>query len=324
MTRAGKNKAICASARAYALLVSALSAVSAASAVAATASLLLATDAHAYSHVVLPGETLAQIAHVTYGDARLETVLVGANALDVQGGSPIVPGMRIEVPAPGHHRVVEKETWADLSLAWLGDTKRQDVLARANGAVSWVPPVPGQEIVIPAVVTHIASEVETTTTLARRYYNDANRSWELDQYNGRKPGSLRRGEVILVPLTDLSLTELGKQEARRARERASSEASGTAHEAQRHADSEIPVLLGHVAAGRYVDAVALGNRLLGTGELTRPQLAVVHRALLEGYVALDAAGAAAGACAAWRANTADVKLDPRTVSPKIRAACNAK
>jgi LysM repeat protein len=291
---------------------------------AALLGLVAARGARAYSHVVLPGETLAQIAHVTYGDARLETVLVGANALDVQGGSPIVPGMRIEVPAPGHHKVIEKETWAELSLAWLGDTKRQDVLARANGAVSWVPPVPGQEIVIPAVVTHIANDGETTTTLARRYYGDPNRSWELDQYNGRKPGNLRRGEVILVPLTDLSLTELGKQEARRARERGASEASGTAHEAQRHADAEIPVLLGHVAAGRYVDGVALGNRLLGTGELTRPQLALVHRALLEAYVALEAPGAAAGACAAWRANTADVKLDPRTVSPKIRAACNAK
>ena len=280
--------------------------------------------ARAYTHVVLPGETLARIAHVTYGDARFETVLVGANALDVQGGSPIVAGMRIEVPAPGHHRVQEKETWADLALAWLGDKKRQDVLARANGAVSWVPPVPGQEIMLPAVLTHIANDGESTTTLARRYYSDPNRSWELDQYNARKPGNLRRGEVVLVPLPDLALTELGKREARKALEHASTEGGGVAHEAQRHADAELPILLGHVAAGRYVDAVALGNRLLGTGELTRPQLATVHRALLEAYVALDATGAAAGACAAWRANTADVKLDPRLVSPKIRAACGAK
>ncbi len=284
----------------------------------------VAPYARAYTHIVLPGETLAQIAHVTYGDARLETVLVGANALDVQGGSPIVPGMRIEIPAPGHHRVEEKETWAALSLSWLGDTKRQDVLARANGAVSWVPPVPGQEVVLPAVIAHIANDGESTTSLARRYYSDANRSWELDQYNARKPGTLRRGEVILVPLVDLTLTELGKQEARRARDRAVTEGAGAAHEAQRHADAEIPLLLGHVAAGRYVDAVTLGSRLLGAGELTRPQLALVHRALVEAYVALDAPGAAAGACAAWRANTADVKLDARTVSPKIRAACGAK
>ena len=190
--------------------------------------------------------------------------------------------------------------------------------------MSWVPPIAGQEIVLPAVVTHIANDGESTTTLARRYYADANRSWQLDQYNGKKPGILRRGEIILVPLTELSLTEQGKVEARRAHDRAGTEGGGAAHEAQRHAEAEIPVLLGHVRAGRYVDGVALGNRLLGTGELTRPQLGLVHRALLEGYVALDANGAAAGACDAWRASTADVKLDPKTVSPKIRAACAAK
>jgi LysM repeat protein len=288
--------------------------------------LALAAPAHAYTHVVQPGETLAQIAQRTYGETKLETVLVGANALDVQGGSAIVPGMRLEIPAPGYHRVVEKETWPQLSLAYLGDVKRQDVLARANGAVSWVPPVAGQEIVIPPVVAHISGEGESTVTLARRYYGDPNRSWELDQYNGKKPGALRHGEVVLVPLPDLALTEHGKQQARLAAAAESREATGGAHEAQRHADAEIPQLLAHVRAARYVDAVALGNRLLGTGELTRPQIAIVQKALLESYVALDAMGAAAGACTAWRANApaTDVKLDPKNASPKIRAACSVK
>jgi LysM repeat protein len=280
--------------------------------------------AHAYTHVVQPGETLAHIAQRTYGDTKYETVLVGANALDVQGGSAIVAGMRIEIPAPGHHRVEEHETWSELALAWLGDTKRADVLARENGAVSWVPPVAGQEIVIPTVIAHIAGDGESTTTLARRYYGNPNRSWELDQYNGKKPVLLRRGEVVLVPLPSLALTEQGKAEARRAALGAVTEGAGAAHEAQKHAEAEIPVLLAHVHGGRYVDAVTIGNRLLGTGELTRPQLATVHRALLEAYVALDATGAASGACTAWRASTADVKLDAKSTSPKIRAACGVK
>jgi hypothetical protein len=90
---------------------------------------------------------------------------------------------------------------------------------------------------------------------------------------------------------------------------------------QRHADADLPGLVLDVHAGRYVEAVARGNRLLGTGQLTRPQLAVLHRALLEAYVALDAHGAATGACAAWRANDPNPKLDPTFTSPKIRAAC---
>jgi hypothetical protein len=44
--------------------------------------------------------------------------------------------------------------------------------------------------------------------------------------------------------------------------------------------------------------------------------------LLEAYVALDAHGQAAGACALWRSNVgSEAKLDPRLTSPKIRAAC---
>ncbi len=292
-----------------------------------------APHASAFVHVVGPGETLAQIAQRAYGDAQLESVLVGANALDVQGGSAIVAGMRIEIPAPGHRRVVDRESWAEIALTFLGDAKRADVLARANHAVSWIPPVGGQEIVIPAVLAHIAAEGESTATLARRYLNDMNRSWELDAYNFRKPNALRRGEVMLIPLVDLTLTEQGKAEARRAGERAVSEGGGVAHDSQRRADLELPQLLAHVRGGRYVDALALGNRLLGSGDLTRTQLAMVHRALLEAYVALEASGAAAGACAAWRLNDgvsavdkanpqpAGSRLDPRLTSPKIRAAC---
>jgi hypothetical protein len=285
------------------------------------AALVVPRAAHAFAHVVLPGETLAQIATRVYGDAKYEYVLVGANSLDAQGGSAIAPGMRIEIPAPGHHRVVGKETWYELALAYLGDTRRADVLASANHAVSWVPPVEGQEIVIPPVLSHIGAEGDSDMMLAQRYLGDINKAWVLDAYNFRKPGPLHRGEVMLIALPDLGLTVRGRAEARDAQERGHTEGGGAVHDAQRRADAELPALLADVRGGRYVDAVARGNRLLGTGELTRPQLALIHRALLESYVALDATGAAAGACAAWRASDASIRLDAVLVSPKIRAAC---
>ena len=229
------------------------------------------------------------------------------------------------MPAPSHHRVQEGETWFGLARLYLGDPKRADTLARTNGAVPWVPPVATQEIEIPAIVAHIASEDDTMGTLAQRYLGDINREWELDIYNGRDTKQkLYRGDVVLVPLIDLSLTEEGKKAARAAAERTRTEGGGQAYEAQRRAEADIPPLLGDIRAGRYVDAVAKGNRLLGTGDLTRPQLATIHRALVEAYVALEANGLAAGACAAWRTNAGpDVRLDPRAVSPKIRAACAA-
>jgi LysM repeat protein len=287
----------------------------------------IASDASAFTHVVSQGETLAQIAIKFYGTPRFETALVGANALDAHGGSAIVAGQPLEIPAPSHHRVEQNETWGELARIYLGDGKRAETLARTNGGVSWVQPSAGQEIEVPAVVALIVAEGETMPQLAQRYLGDINKAWELDGYNGRKgEQKLLRGDVILVPLLDVALTEEGKKAARVAADRIRTEGSGHAFEAQRRAEADIPPLLADVRAGRYLDAVAKGNRLLGSGDLTRPQLSTIHRALIEAYVALDAHGLAAGACAAWRANTnpTETTMDARSVSPKIRAACGAR
>ncbi len=287
--------------------------------------LLAPREAHAFAHVVRAGETLAQIAERVYGDSKAEAVLIGANALDVQGGSSISPGMRVEVPAPGHHTVSQGETWAEIALSWLGtsDIARVDVLARANKGVAWIPPVEGKEIEIPAVVTYIAADSETVNSIAQRFWDNAYRGWELDSYNQRTGVAVKRGEVVLVPMTGLRLTEAGKSEARAAAERDGA-SGGMAFEHQRSADLELPQLLSEVRYGRYAEGVARGNRLVGAGALTHPQLATVYRALLESYVALDARSAAAAACAAWRSNEPHVVLDPDRVSPKIRAACDDK
>lgn len=283
------------------------------------------SDAAAFTHVVSRGETLAQIAITFYGTPRFETALVGANALDAHGGSAIVAGQPLEIPAPSHHRVEQNETWAELARVHLGDARRAETLARANGGVSWIQPAAAQEIEVPAVVAIIAAEGETMPQLAQRYLGDLNKAWVLDGYNGRKGEQrLMRGDVILVPLLDVALTEEGKKAARVAAERIRSEGSSRGYEAQRKAETDIPPLLADVRAGRYVDAVSKGNRLLGFGDLTKPQLATIQRALVDAYVALDAHGLASGACAAWRANAVDQHLDPRTVSPKIRVACGAR
>jgi hypothetical protein len=259
-----------------------------------------------------------------YGDPKLEYVLAGDNALDVVGGSAIVPGMRLEIPAPSYHRVMTNETWYGLALAWLGDTKRCDALASANGGQSWVPPEEGREVVIPAVLTIIAGDNDSDMTIAGRYLGDVNKAWVIDAYNFRKTGPFHRGEVVLVALPDLTLTVRGKAEARDAMDRERIEGQGSAHELQKRADVELPALLADVRGGRWVDAVGRGNRALALGELTRQQQATVHRALLEAYVALDAIGLAAAECTAWRASDPAAKFDASpvdVVSPKIRAAC---
>jgi len=281
-------------------------------------------DAGAFVHVVRPKESLADISKRLYGDAVHEGLLAGANALDAQGGSAIVPGMHLQVPACDFHRVTERETWASIARDLLGDDKRADHLARINDAVPWIAPSPGQEVRIPYVLTYIAAEGDTTTAIARKYLGDPNRGWELDAYNGKKEWKLLRGDVVLVPISNLELTDVGRAEALGAEPRTRREAGGATMALQRKVAGEVPILLADVRAGRYVDAVARGNRLLGQSDLTHAQLVSIERALVEAYVALDATGPAATACDEWRKLEPGLKLDPTYVSPKIREACRGK
>ena len=281
--------------------------------------------AAAFSHLVTKGDSLALIAEKEYGDARDEEILAFANALDSQGGSAIVPGMRLEVPAPSYHRADGHETWPELARVYLGDERRADLLASVNDAVAWIAPSEGDQIIIPAVVTHLASEGESLVGFARNYWGDPNRAWQLAHYNGRAGDALvlGRGDVVLVPLLDLTLTEKGKAEAAHADTSARAEGDDRTHRSQKHLASELPLLAADVEGGRYLEAVARGNRLLGEAGLTIKHTAAISRALLESYVALDAAALAAEACKSFRASAdaTDAVLEARTVSPKIRAAC---
>ncbi len=290
--------------------------------VLACAALFASSRAGAFTHVVQKNETLAQIAERTYGKIQYEKILVAANALDAQGGSPIVAGQRLEIPALDHYRIKAGDTWDALAKQLLGDTERSVVLAQANDTMPWIAPAEGAEIIVPYNLRYIATQADTIVTITQKFTNEKEKAWVYDQYNHLKGQPVRRGDVVLIPLTNLPLTEAGKAEAAAADATARSQSAGLAREAQRKVEAEMPLLLGDIRGGRYVDAITRGGKMLALGDLTRPQLAIIQRQLTEAYVALDAPGLAAAACAAWRENDPKAKPDPVMMSPKIVAACS--
>jgi LysM repeat protein len=289
----------------------------------AAAALAAFTSVHAsaFTHVVQQGETLASIAERVYGRIQYERILVAANELDAQGGLGIVPGMRLEIPAVSYRRVRKGDTWASMAQERLGSTKRSDVLAIANGTNPWLPPEEGAEIVVPYNLRLILAAPDTLPQVAYRYLGEAKKAWMLQQYNEWKGIELARGDVLLVPLDDLPLTAEGKAMAAAAVSQQSTEARGDTRSSQRKVASELPALVADVRGGRYVDAIRRGNAFLSLGDLTQPQQAVIHRQLLEAYVALGATGLAAASCEAWRKADPQASLDPSWLSPKILAAC---
>ncbi|HYO92988.1 MAG TPA: LysM domain-containing protein [Polyangiaceae bacterium] len=283
-----------------------------------------APSARAFTHVVQTGDTLASIAEKYYGKIQYERILVAANLLDLEGGSSIVRGMRLEVPALGHRRIMRGDTWEALAAESLGAPFRSDVLALANDSMPWLLPEDGAEIVIPYNLRLIVRPNETLIAIALKFMGEMNKAWILDRYNKLGGRGLTPGTVLLVPLADLPLTAEGRKAAALAAESVCSQAAGDVLRGQRKLAQEIPLLIHDVRAGRYVEAVSRGNRFLAAGTLTEAQLAVVQRQLLEAYVALDAAGLARAACNEWRKREPHAILDPVMTSPKVVRACTPK
>ncbi|MFO0660464.1 MAG: LysM domain-containing protein [Polyangiaceae bacterium] len=277
--------------------------------------------ARAYPHIVQPGETLAQIAERAYGLIELERVLVAANGLDAGSGVSITPGMRLEIPALSHRRVNAGETWAGLAAQLLGDPERADVLAAANDSNGWMPPAEGTEIVIPYNLRVVVGPSDSLIGIAQRFLGVKEKAWMLDRYNHLKGDPPKKGDVVLVPLSTLKLSDRGREDALSAEAFERSEGGGSSRDAQKKADNEMPALLNDFRSGRYVDAVTKGAKMLSYGELSKPQMAMIHKQLVEAYVALDAPGLAGASCRQWRELDPTVELDPTYYSPKILDAC---
>jgi phage tail protein X len=291
-------------------------------ALAVSLSLCLATpSASALVHVVQRGDTLASIAEHYYGKIQLERLLVVANALDADGGISIHPGMRLEVPLPWHHRVEQGDTWKSLASRYLGAEDRYVLLATANHTSSWVQPEEGAELVIPFNLTFVSRRDETISSVAFRYLGSTDQAWMLTQYNDLQGALIRRGDLLLIPLSELPLTAAAKTAIALESARLGSQALGEASRHQGVVRLELPALVAEVRQGRYVDAIQRGNHFLAAGTLSRVQLAQVQRQLLEAYVAVGARGLAAAACKAWLAAEPHAQLDPAWLSPKILNAC---
>ncbi|MCU0657917.1 MAG: LysM domain-containing protein [Polyangiaceae bacterium] len=278
-------------------------------------------EASAFPHVLRRGESLARISERVYGRVDLEKLLVAANGLDAGGGVPTVVGQLLEIPALQHVRVQQGDTWASLAETLLGHPERQDVLSAANDSSPWMTPSEGAEIVVPYNLRVIVGPSDTLVSIALRFLGNREKAWVLDRYNFLKGRPPKRGEVVLVPLTSLPLTEAGRAAAAAATSLERSQAAGGTRDAQRRAEAEMPSLLAEIRGGRYLDAVHRGSKMLAYGELSRSQMGAIHRQLLEAYAALDARGHASASCRVWREVEPGVDLDPDRLSPKLLAAC---
>lgn len=274
-------------------------------------------------HVVRPGETLASIADLYYGDPQRESILVTENGLATDGGSAIVVGLRLRIPTVGYHRVEQGETWPELAREYYGDSRRAFVLMEANGGHPGRQPDAGAELLIPYPLRHVAGAHETVRQVAQTYYSDRREASAVRRFNRLPRIRLERGEIVLVPLAGLKLSEAGRKlvEERTGKEREGGDVR--AHQAE--IDAKLPALRQHVRQGRYTEAVATGNRLVGSGDLKGSQIVTIQRELATAYVALGRQDLAVRAFQQALQHQPYLELDTSRTSPKVlRAFAEAK
>jgi LysM repeat protein len=274
-----------------------------------------------FAHVVRPGDTLASIAQRYYGDPRRESVLVTENGLATQGGSAIVVGMRLHIPWVRYHTVAADETWQQLADRYYGDARRAFVIIESNRATS-DQPAEGAELLIPYPLRHITGQGDSVTRVARLYFPDSVAGTRrLRRFNGIRGSRLTRGQVVLVPLPDLLLSDEGRRLVEESTGSAPSD--GAQREQQADTEQQLPVLREHNRRGRFTEAIVLGSRLLGAPSVTSSQALSVHRELGTAYVALDRADLAVDAFAAALELQPDLELDGLRTSPTVMRALQA-
>ncbi|MDD9936862.1 MAG: LysM domain-containing protein [Myxococcales bacterium] len=276
-----------------------------------------AADATAIVHMVKPGDTLASIAELYYGDPRRESVLVAENGLTSEGGSAIVVGLRLNIPTVSYHVVQEGETWAAVATRYYGDPSRAFALIEANGGSAGEHPDPGAELLIPYPLRHVSGQADTLRKVAKTYYKSLKGMKTIRRFNQIKRNRLTRGQIVLIPLDDLVLSKSGKEAVEQAGMKAPE--GGAKRDKQQAIDQELPALREHVRAGRSADAVAMSTRLIGAGDLTGNQIVTINRELGTALVALGRGDLAIEAFKAVLAQQPYAELDAMRTSPKVLA-----
>jgi len=272
-----------------------------------------------YTHAVQEGDTLASIAQRYYGDPTRDAVLREANPTKGAGTKGLLPGSWIFIPMVSFYRVAKDDTWKSIATRFYGLPSRAATLIEANKGNRRLEPDEGAELLVPYPLRHVVGPGETLATIAKMYMPDSPLS--VKRIRSFNPGArIERGQVVLVPLFDLRLAGEGQTEASSAFLLAAG--GGAAKEAQDEVESSLPELIQQVEKAQFAEAVALGNRLLGTQGLSSTQLVTIEKELAVAYVALERADLAEASFRAALALQPNLELDTVRTSPRVLEAFN--
>ena len=271
-----------------------------------------------YSHPIQAGDTLASIAERYYGDPTRELVLREANRMRSED-APLVAGSWLLIPAATYYQVQSGDTWKSIAAALYGSEDRASALIDANDASRRREPDPGTELLVPYPLRHVVAPGETLAKIAALYLGDDPQGLKrLRRFN---PGArVERGRVVLVPLAGLRLVGEGRADARDAFEQAAG--AGASRAVQQEIETLMPQLIQLGQLGKFEEAVALANRMLGMRRLTSSQTVTIQKELAVAYVALERSDLAEASFRTALSLQPNLELDSVRTSPRVLEAFN--
>jgi hypothetical protein len=201
-------------------------------------------------------------------------------------------------------------------MRYYGDPQRAFALIDANGGKAGEHPDVGAELLIPYPLRVVAGQSDPLRRIAKTYYDSMAAMNVVRRFNPSARSRIVRGQILLAPLSDLVLSAQGRKLVEA--QVGAPQYGGDVRKKQSEIDAELPVLRDHVRQGRYADAVAMGNRLIGNGDLTSSESVTIHRELGTAYVALGRDDLAKEAFHTALAQQPDAEFDSLRTSPKVQ------
>jgi tetratricopeptide (TPR) repeat protein len=270
---------------------------------------------HALNHVARDGETLIQLAIKYYGNSDLSMVIRAANGFIHPDDGTLIPGEWVVIPETIPYQFQAGDTWESIADKYLASEKRGVFLAELNKYEEENTPPEGTLIRIPYHLRHIFAADETLKSVSKLYYGKNGSLRFLMKYNFTRKRRFSRGEVLIIPLMDISFTE---EEMQRLAEERNHCFSDSDVEAQTLAREAIAQIKNMFEEGHYIKMVSIAQQFLGRGKLTVPQLIGIHNYLAFAYVALGETTLAFQAFQKALELEPEMELSPITTSPKIR------
>ena len=259
-------------------------------------------------HTIRKGDSLATVANVYYGDPEKAVFLMAFN--NITDPLNLKPGQRIELPEIRFHRVEAGDTLAFIAKKYLNNAIKYRGLARINRIKDPRSLSRDMTIIIPVEIGHTVKRGESLSSIARKYYGEADDFTLIAVYNDiRDPASLEPGARLTVPIFDLRIIKEKKR------------AKAPVEPPKPSSPGKGPILLDQGVQdyfnGEYLGAVIkLENALaLGLGEKEMTSKAL--RFLAYAYIALHEHERAKESFRQALSIDPTLDLDPVYVSPKI-------